>query len=172
MKRLTDKLISMTILMAVGSGFVQSATEIKHHIKLALPVETPVSEQLMQPVPYAIRQSGEFLDVDLPDEFKNNKPILIANSGTDKNAKKTTLPSGYAKYSIQVGVFKNRDNARRLEQKLLNQYIRAYVVEKTNLQHQLRYHVRFGEYKTRRQAEQALLSFKKQSDIQALIVSN
>ena len=65
-----------------------------------------------------------------------------------------------ARYTIQVGVFADADNAMRREAELQDQQLTAYVNEYRNKLDQPRYNVRFGFFKDKSSALAALAYFE------------
>lgn len=67
-----------------------------------------------------------------------------------------------ARYTVQVGVFSNTDNAIRKKTELESQKLAAYINEYRNKSDQLRYNVRFGYFKDKSSAAAALSRFEQE----------
>ena len=65
-----------------------------------------------------------------------------------------------ARYTIQVGVFADAENALRKKSELESQKLSAYINEYTNKRDALRFNVRFGYFKDKSSAVAALTSFE------------
>lgn len=65
-----------------------------------------------------------------------------------------------ARYTIQVGVFADAENALRNKSELESQKLSAYINEYTNKHDALRFNVRFGYFKDKSSALAALTSFE------------
>lgn len=65
-----------------------------------------------------------------------------------------------ARYTIQVGVFADVENALRKQSELESQKLSAYIDEYTNKRDALRFNVRFGYFKDKSSALVALTSFE------------
>jgi cell division septation protein DedD len=65
-----------------------------------------------------------------------------------------------ARYTIQVGVFADAENALRKKSELESQKLTAYINEYTNKRDALRFNVRFGYFKDKSSALAALTSFE------------
>ena len=65
-----------------------------------------------------------------------------------------------ARYTIQVGVFADAENALRRKSELESQKLSAYINEYTNKRDALRFNVRFGYFKDKSSALAALTSFE------------
>ena len=129
---------------------------------LPIPEEQSDTEKDISLVPYAIPAPGEFVDVDLPDEIKYKKQEKILLTAVDAQqyliADNSNIGAG--NFSIQVASFSKKSNAEKLNKKLQKNFYRSRVVIRKNNKDAVRYNVRFGHYKTRLQAEQALLKYK------------
>lgn len=156
--------------LLIGIGCLLCSLELNavNLVELDLPPARTVSNVNRGPVTYQVPPPGEFRDVDLPDEVKNNKVAALA-ALEDKTSNQEPLAANH--FSIQVGVFKILGNAKSLEKKLLAQHFRVYIVEKRNKVNSPRYHIRIGQYKSRQQAEAVLNDFNQRSGRQAFIVS-
>ena len=65
-----------------------------------------------------------------------------------------------ARYTIQVGVFADSENAMRKKSELESQKLSAYIDEYTNKRDELRFNVRFGYFKDKSSAVTALSIFQ------------
>jgi len=65
-----------------------------------------------------------------------------------------------ARYSIQVGVFSNKQNANRKKSELESQQLTAYINEYRSKSDQPRFNVRFGYFKDKSSATAALTRFE------------
>jgi cell division septation protein DedD len=77
-----------------------------------------------------------------------NNPVLSANRAED------------ARYTIQVGVFADAENALRRKTELESQQLEAYISEYKNKRDELRFNVRFGYFKHKSSAVEALTRFE------------
>ena len=164
------KLTTVFILFSLPVAGYSANLGPKKSIDLLLPEKHNSETQYMKSIPYQVKLPGEFVDVDLPDDLKKRKQIQLAeNQAEPEIVNKNT--SQTAQLSIQVAVFKNKKYAIQLKEKLLLQHLRVFIVEKSNHKKELRYHVRFGQYASRLQAEKALINFKNMVDEKAFIVT-
>lgn len=71
-----------------------------------------------------------------------------------------TASADQARYTIQVGVFSNTDNATRKKTELETRQLSAYINEYRNKSDQARFNVRFGYFKDKSSATAALSRFE------------
>ena len=140
---------------------------------LSIPENKFISKHVTESVPYSASLPGEFIDVDLPDETKNKKQknliSVVVNNKDHLLVDKSDVASGY--YCIQVASFSKKENAEDLNKKLLAGFYRTEIVPRKTSHGAVRYDVRFGKYKTRNQAEQALLKYKSTYNTGAYIIA-
>jgi cell division septation protein DedD len=71
-----------------------------------------------------------------------------------------TASAGDARYTIQVGVFADAENALRRKSELESQQLNAYISEYKNKRDELRFNVRFGYFNSKSSAVTALTRFE------------
>jgi len=167
----SSKRITALILFILPATGYSANYALKKNINILLPEKQTSQTSGIESVPYQVQLPGEFVDVDLPDDIKQKKQMHLAemNNSSSEIVNKNELQNSLL--SIQVAVFKNKKNAMRLKEKLLSQHLRVFIVEKNNHKNELRYHVRFGQYTSRRQAEKALINIKNTVGAQSFIVT-
>ncbi len=122
------------------------------------PVATESQTEAAQPsqqetiTPPAVTEvQTQRVSVGGPVEPVVDEPIALMMDNTDEDS---------ASYSIQVGLFRDIENAERKVEDLLAQQLTAYSTETTNKKQEPRYNVRFGYYSSYRTALQALNTYK------------
>jgi len=171
MKSKQYSLITLTGFLLLPPVVVASDMVSRTNIHLSLPVEKLVDDAQMSGVPYQNKLPGEFIDVDLPDELKKSTPVYLAELKQSSHSEvKISNVASKRLLSIQVAVFKSKKNAYRLEKKLHSQHLRVFVEALNNQNNEILYHVRFGKYTSRDQAEKALMNYKNSFDSRAFIV--
>lgn len=168
---ISSNLVATFIILTLPATGYSTGYNPKKNINLLLPEKQMTQVSRMDSVPYQQQVPGEFVDVDLPDDIKKKKQIHLADMNQSKPVILNKNKPLKSRISIQVAVFKNKKNAVRLKEKLLSQHLRVFIVEKINHKNELRYHVRFGQYASRRQAEEALINFKNTVATKAFIVT-
>ena len=168
---ISRKLVTAFVLLGLPVPGYSADFSPKKNLDLLLPEKKITEKSYMESVPYQVQLPGEFVDVDLPDDIKKAKHIHFSEINQSESGIANENESQRSLLSIQVAVFKNKKNAMRLKEKLLLQHLRVFIVEKKNHNNALRYHVRFGQYASRRQAEKALINFKNTVDTNAFIVT-
>ncbi|MDH5517241.1 MAG: SPOR domain-containing protein [Gammaproteobacteria bacterium] len=174
----------ITLLAGLALCFVfyhglvfSSAVKTTKELKLTLPVNDDHGLSVMKPQVYLVNEPGEFHDVDLPDDIKAKKyPDFITTDPvdqktTDHHNAAVSLAVKQQKFSIQVAMFKYLENAQRLKNQLVGQYDPVFIISRKNLENQSRYDVRIGHYRTRQQAESALLKYNVDFNTQAFLIS-
>jgi len=166
----SKRITALILFILPATGYSASYT-LKKNINLLLPEKQISQTSGIESVPYQVQHPGEFVDVDLPDDIKQEKQMHLAEMNQGKSGLLNKNDSKNSLLSIQVAVFKNKKNAIQLKDKLLLQHLRVFIVEKNNHKNELRYHVRFGQYTSRRQAEKALINIKNTVGAQSFIVT-
>ena len=95
-------------------------------------------------------------------DVKQQKPAEEQNAKTDFDPAGIfdTASADDARYTIQVGVFADSENAQRRKSALEAQQLSAYVQEYMNKRNETRFNVRFGYFTNKSSALSALNSFE------------
>ena len=144
----------------------------RNSYSLLLPENKLIPDQVYTVVKTNDSEPGEFVDVDLPDDIKYKKQneLILAEAGDQLSSLvEKSQPLKY--YSIQVAMFRDRSNAEKLKEKMASQFYRVEIVERINIKGAIRYDVRYGRYKSRHQAEQALNQYKAKNNSGAYIIA-
>ena len=99
---------------------------------------------------------GQAQDTDATPPAANGRATRTGSGIQD------TAGADGARYTVQVGVFSNTDNAIRKKTELELLKLSAYINEYRNKRDQLRYNVRFGYFKDKSSATAALSRFEQE----------
>lgn len=169
-KVITGKYVFLAVLFVASINLLYSS-EIGTRDSFPLLIPEPQVEKQSSSDEYVIAEPGEFADVDLPDniKYKKHEALIMAEVNDDLLPLEQTQQA-LKYYSIQVAMFKHKANAEKLKAKLLSQFYRAEIVQRVNSKGVIRYDVRFGQYKHRRQAEKVLMTYKAATKSDAYII--
>lgn len=133
---------------------VTTATEVSKAQDRAEPSAEP-SAQLTTEVPVSPHARDEVQtqqrSIGGPVEPVIDDPVTLMSDTADEAS---------AKYSIQVGLFKDVENAERKVEDLMAQQLNAYRTQYTNSKNEQLHNVRFGYYADHSSAKLALKTFK------------
>lgn len=174
----------LVFILGFYTGIVSSDSDSLHATSLPLPAVASVDVALVLPEPYVEPPAGEFIDVDLPDGQKSIEQItgqkaehLADEKKPDTNelislvSQHKQADSSFASvYSLQLGMFRDKDNALRMIDDLQSKQHKAYLFEAADPTGRLRYNVRSGQYHNRQRAENALAAYKANFTASAYIV--
>lgn len=137
-----------------------------------IPVATVIeqtTDAIEAPVNGDSRADSNGLELAAVTEDSVDSAGIVAHGGptssdTTKQAGQSALAdtasAEEARYTIQVGVFADSENAMRRQAELESRQLTAYIKEYRNKQDQARFNVRFGYFKDKSSANAALNSFE------------
>ncbi len=98
------------------------------------------------------------------------EPAAAAPAETDEKAPVPTQVSTFQGYTIQVGAYRNKENADAKMADLQQRGYAAYLFEVTDARKRSFYMVRFGQFEGHQEASETLADFKEKENMQAVIV--
>jgi len=103
-------------------------------------------------------------------EEKEAEPAAAAPAETDEKAPVQIQVSNFQGYTIQVGAYRNKENADAKMADLQQRGYPAYLFEVTDARQRSFYMVRFGQFDSHQEASETLADFKEKENMQAVIV--
>ncbi|HEX5635469.1 MAG TPA: SPOR domain-containing protein, partial [Gammaproteobacteria bacterium] len=131
--------------------------------KPVVPAPAPVAPVVNKPVPVAPVTTPAVAPVVVPSPTPVTPTESITNSSLSAEAANTV-------YTVQAGVFENRDNAMKLVNELNNKGFDAYVDEVVTGSGDSKFNVRFGRHSDREQVQRKLTRFKQLYTTSAYII--
>lgn len=155
------------ILLSVFTHYGRATTSFnvsRSVLPLSLPEVAAIDYSLYEPVAYEDKPLGEYIDVDLPDDIKQQK------YGNATRQYKRQLTG--RRFHIQAGVFKEQQNASHLQEELVTKELPDVAL----LEYQIasgnkRYLVRFGNYENITTANDALHLYNLSSNHRGCIIA-
>lgn len=152
--------------------------QLENPIKPSAPTQAVTESQVADPVkpevkPVAVPKPAEPLKSASQPAVKAVEAKLAEPKIADAEVKKDNKVSGAnanGLYSVQIGVFSDIENVKKLQQKLSGKSLKSYT-EKLDTPKGEKIRLRVGPFKSRSEAEAAALKVK-ELDLAAMVVSN
>ncbi|WP_152972087.1 SPOR domain-containing protein [Desulfatitalea tepidiphila] len=123
-----------------------------------------------EPTPSRERPPASADDSTSAGEENEAEPAAAAPAETDEKAPVPTQVSTFQGYTIQVGAYRNKENADAKMADLQQRGYPAYLFEVTDARRRSFYMVRFGQFDGHQEASETLADFKEKENMQAVIV--
>ena len=123
-----------------------------------------------EPTPSRERPPASTDDSTSSGEENEAEPAAAAPAETDEKAPVPTQVSTFQGYTIQVGAYRNKENADAKMADLQQRGYPAYLFEVTDARRRSFYMVRFGQFDGHQEASETLADFKEKENMQAVIV--
>jgi len=120
--------------------------------------------------PFQERPAVSSGDTTQAGEENGAEPAAAAPAETDEKAPVQTQVSTFQGYTIQVGAYRNKENADAKMADLQQRGYAAYLFEVTDARKRSFYMVRFGQFDGHQEASETLADFKEKENMQAVIV--
>lgn len=129
--------------------------ETTSRIENPAPVETLAQRDSQQ-----LQMAALEIKQDLTDADRRSGLIDATTDHQQAAGAFDTASAADARYTIQVGVFADSDNAMRKKSQLESRHLSAYIQEYTNKRDEQRFNVRFGYFNNKSSALAALEDFE------------